>query len=106
MPAAFAPIAEILSGVLVEDNHGFCRQRAVFCRAETQQIDARLPGHFRRRAAQRDNGVGKTRLVTSLLAYFQKFRGNTRFIIEATSDEERATWKKTILDGSKNNSQN
>lgn len=46
------------------------------------------------------NGVGKTRLVTSLLTYFNNFRGNAHFIINATSPEERKSWGKTTLDTS------
>lgn len=46
------------------------------------------------------NGVGKTRLVTSLISYFQSFSGNCRIIIDATSQDERDAWQKSTLETS------
>lgn len=47
------------------------------------------------------NGVGKTRLVSALITYFQNLNGtNVRFKIQATSDEEATTWGKRELDTS------
>lgn len=47
------------------------------------------------------NGVGKTRLVNSLLGYFQNLSGtNMSFVVEATHEDETSTWKKGVLDTS------
>lgn len=45
------------------------------------------------------NGVGKTRLVAALIAYFQNLNDtNVRFKIQATSDEEAVAWGKREID--------
>ncbi len=45
------------------------------------------------------NGIGKTRLISSLLSYFQNFSGNNiSFVMQATSEEEVTTWGKRELD--------
>ncbi|MEH6503791.1 MAG: ATP-binding protein [Cycloclasticus sp.] len=46
------------------------------------------------------NGVGKTRLLQALINGFQNPVGqkNIQYIIEATNDEERSKWGKSILD--------
>ena len=45
------------------------------------------------------NGVGKTRLVNALLAFFQRARGdNPNFTVEATSPAETEAWGKAKLD--------
>jgi len=47
------------------------------------------------------NGVGKTRLIASLIAYFQNLSGDQiRLSIQATSEEEITTWGKRELDTS------
>lgn len=44
------------------------------------------------------NGVGKTRLISSLLTYLQNFSGNNiKFTIQATNDEELEAWGKREL---------
>ena len=47
------------------------------------------------------NGVGKTRLIEALLAYFQNLSGDAiSFVVEATHKNETAAWSKTELDTS------
>ena len=49
------------------------------------------------------NGVGKSRLISGLLAEFQRSRGHAskgHFILEATSDDEQAKWGKRLLNTS------
>lgn len=47
------------------------------------------------------NGVGKTRLVSALIAHFQNLNGkNIKFKVQATSDEEVTAWGKRELDTS------
>ena len=46
-----------------KEDHRFARQTSVFCCAKTDNIDTRLPGHFRRRAAERDQRIGKPRPI-------------------------------------------
>ncbi len=48
------------------------------------------------------NGVGKTRLITAMLAAFQNPGSPTvRFVIDATSNSEKEKWQATSLDTSK-----
>lgn len=45
------------------------------------------------------NGVGKTRLINSLITYFQNFSGNSvSFIIHSTNDDEVKAWGKREID--------
>jgi len=46
------------------------------------------------------NGVGKTRLIQVILEAFQRGNPhpNVRMVVEATCDEERTAWTKTLLD--------
>jgi energy-coupling factor transporter ATP-binding protein EcfA2 len=45
------------------------------------------------------NGVGKTRLVQSLVGHFRSAQvGSTSVTLEATCDEECRTWRKSVLD--------
>lgn len=46
------------------------------------------------------NGVGKTRLLHAVIEFFRnpQPRQDRRLIFEATSDSERKTWIKSILD--------
>lgn len=46
------------------------------------------------------NGIGKSRLVNSLLHRFQNHQpsSNVNFSVEATSENERKSWGKTTLD--------
>jgi ABC-type cobalamin/Fe3+-siderophores transport system ATPase subunit len=46
------------------------------------------------------NGVGKTRIITTLISFFRKpaVSQNVRLVIEATNDLERKDWGKPILD--------
>lgn len=46
------------------------------------------------------NGVGKTRLILSLLNYFQNLSGNISFEIEATNSSEEELFGKKIIDTS------
>ena len=47
------------------------------------------------------NGVGKTRLITGLLQYFQNLSGsNISFVIEATNDNEKDIFGTKVIDTS------
>ena len=63
MAAALAPVGEILRTVRIEEDYRFAGEGAVLGRAEGQDVDARLPAHFGRRQAERDEGVGETGAV-------------------------------------------
>jgi hypothetical protein len=61
--AASAAVAHGLGQLAVEEDDGLGSERPVLGGAEGEHVDARLPGHLGRRAAERSDRVGESRTV-------------------------------------------
>ena len=56
--ALLAQIQEVVGQLLVEENHGFCSHRAVFCSAEGEHVHSQVPRGLPQGLSQAGGGVG------------------------------------------------